>query len=230
MYENLSWIHDIHYIWGLPFCTPVKGTEFSMIRTLPLTPTNPHPHPHCRPLLLSLSLIPHLIHFSSTCPPFVALFHPAPSPFHPAPTLWSPAISSFHKSNFTSPLAPCPSITSPPLCCGPWAKSDHVTTNVGACWACLRSATIRWFVSFGSILISISTCEETEEEWGAGCDIKRKKKGQSRGEGEGSEKTSQYQLYQLGLSVIRMWLKKDEVEVNREGACKWGVFLALIFS
>lgn len=36
----------------------------------------------------------------------------------------------------------------------------------------------------------------------------KEKKRTVQGEGEGSEKTSQYQLYQLGLSVIRMWLKK----------------------
>lgn len=164
MYENLSWIHDIHYIWGLSFCTAVKGTEFSMIH--PSTITNRHPH--CFPLLFSLSLIPHLIHFSTTCPTFVALFHPAPSPFHPTSALWSPAISSFHKSNFTSLLAHRPSIMSPPLCCGRQASLDHVTPNVETCWACLRSATICWFVSFGSVLISFSTCEETEEEWGTG--------------------------------------------------------------
>lgn len=116
------------------------------------------PSPPCRPLLPSLSLIPHLIHFSSTCPPFVALFHPAPSPFHPTPALWSPTISSFHKSNFTSLLPPHPSITfpAPPLCHGVRASQDHVTTNVGTCWASLCSTTIRWFVSFVSYWFSLA--------------------------------------------------------------------------
>lgn len=129
MYENLSWIHDIHYIWGLPFCTPVTGTEFSMIRAPPHPPAA-----HCFPWL---SLIPDFIHFSSTCPLFVALFHPAPA-------LWSLTISSFHKSNFTSLHPPRPSITfpAPPLCPGVRASQDCVTTNVGTCWASLRSTLI----------------------------------------------------------------------------------------
>lgn len=53
MYENLSWIHDIHYIWGLPFCTPVTGTEFSTIR----------PPPHPLPLTVSPRFLSSLISF-----------------------------------------------------------------------------------------------------------------------------------------------------------------------
>lgn len=95
MYENLSWIHDIHYRWGLPFCTPVTGAEFSMIRT-PTTTQPPTP-------FLSFS---HPSFHTSTCPPIEALFHPSPGPFHPSPALWSLIISSFHKSNLTSLLPP----------------------------------------------------------------------------------------------------------------------------
>lgn len=95
MYENLSRIHDIHYRWGLPFCTPVTGAEFSMI----CTPTAAH----CSPLFLS-SLSPFIS--PSICPPIGALFHPSPAAFHPSPALWSLIISSFHKSNITSLLPP----------------------------------------------------------------------------------------------------------------------------
>lgn len=53
---NLSHIHDIHYRWGLPFCTQVTWAEFPMI-------CNPHHH-HCYPCpLLSSFFSRTSIHF-----------------------------------------------------------------------------------------------------------------------------------------------------------------------
>lgn len=148
MYENLSRIHDIHYRWGLPFCTPVTGAEFSMICTTHHHHHHPNLAAHSSPLFFS-SLSPFIS--PSLCPPIGALFHPSPA-------LWSLIISSLHKSNLTSLLPPIrPSflhlLRPSPI---PWSErtcEEHVTREVGACWASPCSATIRWFVSSGSILI-----------------------------------------------------------------------------
>lgn len=99
MYENLSWIHDIHYRWGLPFCTPVSGAEFSMIRTptttLPPTPFLSFSHlslhsfllPHALPL--KRCFIPHQVPFIPLQPFGLLSFHPSISQtlhlyFHPS--------------------------------------------------------------------------------------------------------------------------------------------------
>lgn len=99
MYENLSWIHDIHYRWGLPFCTPVSGAEFSMIRTptttLPPTPFLSFSHLSLHSFLLPHALpvkrcfIPHQVPFIPLQPFGLLSFHPSISQtlhlyFHPS--------------------------------------------------------------------------------------------------------------------------------------------------
>lgn len=71
---------------------------FSMIPA-PNPQPPPLPPPPPTPLLLFFSSLIHC-HFHSPC------FIPHPAPFHPSPALWSLIISSFHKSNLTSPLPP----------------------------------------------------------------------------------------------------------------------------
>lgn len=86
IYENLSWIHDIHYRWGLPFCTPVTWAEIFMICTSIPTTTS-------APLLPPTPLISLFIS-TSICLPIAVSFHPSTTLFHPCPALWSLIIPS----------------------------------------------------------------------------------------------------------------------------------------
>lgn len=101
MYGNLSRIHDIHYRWGLPFCTQVAGAEFSMI---------------CAPTAANCSFFSHpSIHsFLHTYPlPLEPCFIPSQLPFIPVQAFGllssHPSLSQilhlyFHLS---IPLFPC---------------------------------------------------------------------------------------------------------------------------
>ena len=140
MYENLSWIHDIHYRWGLPFCTQVTGAEFSMI----CTPNWHHPTAaHSYPL----PFFPHPSFHSFLLPyalPLERCFIPQQLPFIPLQAFG--LLSSHQPFLFFS-------LSRPPL---PWREQvheEHVTREVVASWASPCSATIRWFVSSGAISI-----------------------------------------------------------------------------
>lgn len=166
MYENLSWIHDIHYRWGLPFCTPVTGAEF-------FHDTHPHHHTatHSFPLVLLIThsfLLPHAL-------PLKRCFIPHQVPFIPLQPF---GLLSFHPSIsqtlhlYYLPSA-CPSSLIRPLphTAGCTSK-EHVTSSVEACGDLLRQChrtlicLLRFFIDF------VLNKWKIQEEWGARGDRK----------------------------------------------------------
>ena len=103
------------------------------------------------PTPLSSFFIPLSIHSSLHMPslPLECCFIPIPAPFHPTLAFWSLIIPSFHKSNlyiFTSthpPYLPFTYSTPPPPMPRSVQAGEHVTREVGDCWASPCSATVR---------------------------------------------------------------------------------------